>query len=201
MSAKGRWSGMADCRGRQSLQDWRFSANNAAALHPFFKVLRGHPEQGKKAAPRDLDRAQKARARYEHAELFLCKRLLCVCGTAALLLRSHCGAKRLVVCSLGKALASQTSVPLRFTQDDTDGCAAQHLTHKQCGCVFVNRGWRTVEDASPYKIGDFPPTTRLHSPPLVRGGGPHERWWGSNNAIFHKQRGDAPSLFKGFEGS
>ena len=63
-----------------------------------FKVLRGHPEQGKKAAPRDLDRAKKARARYEHTKLFLCKRLLCVCGTATLLLRSHCGAKRLVVC-------------------------------------------------------------------------------------------------------
>ena len=47
------------------------SANNAATPHPFFKVLRGHPEQGKKAAPRDLDRAKKARARYEHAKLFL----------------------------------------------------------------------------------------------------------------------------------
>ena len=34
--------------------------------------------------------------------------------------------------------------------------------------------------APPYR---FVQTMRLHSPPLVRGGGPHERWWGSNNAV------------------
>ena len=29
---------------------------------------------------------------------------------------------------------SQTSVPLRFTQDDTDGCAARCLSLQRCGC-------------------------------------------------------------------
>ncbi len=83
---------------------------------------------------------------------------------------------------------SQTSVPLRFTQDDTDGCEAQHLTHKQCGCVFVNRGWRTVEDASPYKVGGFPPTTRLFAI-LCRGDSRIAReaqWPSANNAAIRR---------------
>jgi hypothetical protein len=77
-----------------------------------FAIFMGHPERSNKAEPRDLDRAKKARARYEHAELFLCEKLLCVCGTATLLLRSHCGAKRLVVCSFASLhLANFGSTP------------------------------------------------------------------------------------------
>ena len=92
-------------------------ASNAATCKPFAPSC--HPERGSTAEPRDLDRANRARARCEHAELFLAKKLLCAIGVQRFYLdpatASPCGllARR--------SLASQTSTSLRCAQDDTDG--------------------------------------------------------------------------------
>ena len=92
-------------------------ANKATTCKPFAPSC--HPERGNTAESRDLDRANRARARYEHAELFLAKKLLCAIEVQRFYLdpatASPCGllARR--------SLASQTSTSLRYAQDDTDG--------------------------------------------------------------------------------
>ena len=63
--------------------------------------------------------ARKPRARYEHAELFLAKKLLCAIEVQ----RFYLDPATALPCGLlaRQSLASQTSTPLRCAQDDTDG--------------------------------------------------------------------------------
>ena len=93
------------------------SREQRATCKPFAPSC--HPERGNKAEPRDLDRANRARSRYEHAKLFLAKKLLCAIEVQRFYLdpatASPCGLLA------RQSLASQTSAPLRCAQDDTDG--------------------------------------------------------------------------------
>ena len=124
--------------------------------------IKSHPERANKREPRDLARANRARARCEYAEPFLCKMLLCVHWSATLLLRSRCGAQRLAICSFGKALTSQISTSrdrvARFAQDDAKPREARVSTRSPRGednsltGVAINLHPQSNKNAQPFRL-------------------------------------------------